>query len=104
MLQEALYRRSPTREAAIRHYVWRCIQVFGCFLITRLPTLLGCSDLTFNINLESGAAGSKDAERIRAAMKKILERRSAQTAARATGPNGAGVADIGRPSCIRRSS
>jgi hypothetical protein len=42
------------------------------FLITRLPTLLGCSDLAFNIVLESGAAGSKDAERIRAAMKKQL--------------------------------
>jgi transcriptional regulator with XRE-family HTH domain len=42
------------------------------FLITRLPVLLGRSDLTFNIILESGAAGSKDAERIRAALKEQL--------------------------------
>jgi hypothetical protein len=34
--------------------------------------LLGRSDLTFNIILESGAAGSKDAERIRAALKEQL--------------------------------
>jgi hypothetical protein len=42
------------------------------FLITRLPQLLGHSDLMFNIILESGAAGSKDAERIRATLKKQL--------------------------------
>jgi transcriptional regulator with XRE-family HTH domain len=42
------------------------------FLITRLPGLLGRSDITFNIILESGAVGSKDAERIRAAVKKQL--------------------------------
>ena len=42
------------------------------FLITRLPDLLGRSDITFNIILESGAAGSNDAERIRATLKKQL--------------------------------
>ena len=42
------------------------------FLMTRLPDLLGRSDITFNIILESGAAGSKDAERIRATLKKQL--------------------------------
>jgi hypothetical protein len=42
------------------------------FLITRLPVLLGRSDLTFNIILEAGAPGSKDVERIKAALKKQL--------------------------------
>jgi hypothetical protein len=42
------------------------------FLITRLPTLLGRYDITFNIILEAGAQGSKDAERIRAELRKQL--------------------------------
>lgn len=45
------------------------------FLVTRLPDLLGRSDITFNIILESGAPGSKDAERIMAALKKTTSRR-----------------------------
>jgi hypothetical protein len=42
------------------------------FLITRLPELLGRTDITFNIILESGADGSEDAKRIRAALRKQL--------------------------------
>ena len=42
------------------------------FLLTRLPTLLDRSDVTFNIVLEAGAHGSKDADRITTELRKQL--------------------------------
>jgi Protein of unknown function (DUF3800) len=42
------------------------------FLLTRLPALLGRSDVTFDIVLEAGARGSKDVYRITSDLKKQL--------------------------------
>ncbi len=47
------------------------------FILTRLPTLLGRSDMTFDVRLEGGAPGSKDVQRITADLKKQLPEETA---------------------------